>query len=337
MFHRWNMRQGGPVFAGGGPGPEAYWAARRAEQEQAPQGWQDWHGHGGHGPGGHGPWQGGPPWMRHGGPGFAPPWAWRPWAMRRGFGGGFGGPRAFGRGDLKYSLLGLLSERPKHGYEMIKELEVAGRRLLHAERRGGLPVPAADGRPRLDHQPDGRRQEGLHHHRRRPRGAGASAKTRPRSSAGPGAGWGGRHGHHGGPFGHAAGPELEALRDEGVEVARLLVTAVMRAAGRPGQAGPRARNHQWHAPATRILLHGAPGPRTPRRPGRSPTRRPRSWAPSRSPTTISRPARAAALSGRAPRLKRTGRPVACFPAGRGRRAWSQHSVSSCRRPRFALA
>src|SRR6478609_8026322 len=88
MFHRWNMGHGGPAFAGGGPGPEAYWAARRAEQEQAPQGWQDWHGHGGHGHGGHGPWQGGPPWMRHGGPGFAPPWAWAPWALRRGFGGG---------------------------------------------------------------------------------------------------------------------------------------------------------------------------------------------------------------------------------------------------------
>ena len=109
MFNRWNMRHGGPAFAGGGPGPKTYWAARRAEQEQAPHGWRDGQGHGGHGHGhgGHGPWQGGPPWMRHGGPGFAPPWAWAPWAMRRGLSGaGPGGPRAFGRGDLKYSLLG---------------------------------------------------------------------------------------------------------------------------------------------------------------------------------------------------------------------------------------
>jgi len=47
----------------------------------------------------------------HGGPG--------------GFGRRFGlGPeRIFGRGDMKFLLLELLLERPKHGYEMIKELE----------------------------------------------------------------------------------------------------------------------------------------------------------------------------------------------------------------------
>jgi DNA-binding PadR family transcriptional regulator len=31
--------------------------------------------------------------------------------------------RIFGRGDMKFLLLELLTERPKHGYEMIKELE----------------------------------------------------------------------------------------------------------------------------------------------------------------------------------------------------------------------
>lgn len=42
-----------------------------------------------------------------------------------GFGRRFGlGPeRIFGRGDMKFMLLELLVERPKHGYEMIKELE----------------------------------------------------------------------------------------------------------------------------------------------------------------------------------------------------------------------
>jgi DNA-binding PadR family transcriptional regulator len=42
-----------------------------------------------------------------------------------GFGRRFGmGPeRLFGRGDMKFLLLDLLRERPKHGYEMIKELE----------------------------------------------------------------------------------------------------------------------------------------------------------------------------------------------------------------------
>src|SRR5581483_7882086 len=42
-----------------------------------------------------------------------------------GFGRRFGlGPeRIFGRGDMKFLLLELLLEHPKHGYEMIKELE----------------------------------------------------------------------------------------------------------------------------------------------------------------------------------------------------------------------
>ncbi len=46
------------------------------------------------------------------------------WSMY-GFGRRFGmGPeRIFGRGDIKFLLLELLLERPKHGYEMIKELE----------------------------------------------------------------------------------------------------------------------------------------------------------------------------------------------------------------------
>ncbi len=53
------------------------------------------------------------------------------WWMMKGCGGmnGFGRrfgmapERIFGRGDMKYILLELLQERPKHGYEMIKELE----------------------------------------------------------------------------------------------------------------------------------------------------------------------------------------------------------------------
>lgn len=36
---------------------------------------------------------------------------------------GMGPERLFGRGDIKFLLLELLMERPKHGYEMIKELE----------------------------------------------------------------------------------------------------------------------------------------------------------------------------------------------------------------------
>ena len=56
------------------------------------------------------------------------------------FGPGPGGPgealrlhRAFGRGDMKYVLLELLQERPMHGYEMIKALE---------EKSGGFYSPS---------------------------------------------------------------------------------------------------------------------------------------------------------------------------------------------------
>src|SRR5579875_503677 len=48
--------------------------------------------------------------------------------------GGRRGPNMYGRGDLKFVLLELLQERPKHGYEMIKELE---------SRAGGFYTPSA--------------------------------------------------------------------------------------------------------------------------------------------------------------------------------------------------
>jgi DNA-binding PadR family transcriptional regulator len=53
---------------------------------------------------------------------------------RRGSSGGEWGdePRTR-RGDIKFILLGLLSERPQHGYELIKELEA---------RRGGFRRPS---------------------------------------------------------------------------------------------------------------------------------------------------------------------------------------------------
>src|SRR6266540_3292714 len=35
----------------------------------------------------------------------------------------FGRPRRQRRGDIKYVLLELLAEQPRHGYELIKELE----------------------------------------------------------------------------------------------------------------------------------------------------------------------------------------------------------------------
>ncbi|MEG9436892.1 PadR family transcriptional regulator [Edaphobacter sp. HDX4] len=50
----------------------------------------------------------------------------------RGFGGPFGG-RMFGSGDLRYVILQLISEKPSHGYEIIKSIE---------ERLGGTYAPS---------------------------------------------------------------------------------------------------------------------------------------------------------------------------------------------------
>lgn len=70
------------------------------------------------------------------------PWEREDWRgprffeMRRGHGPfGFGGEgrRFFGRGDMKFALLNLLQERPMHGYEMMKALE---------ERSGGFYTPS---------------------------------------------------------------------------------------------------------------------------------------------------------------------------------------------------
>ena len=53
------------------------------------------------------------------------------WGRRWGFGGPFGpggpggprGERFFGRGDLKYVILDLLKDQPRHGYDIIRALE----------------------------------------------------------------------------------------------------------------------------------------------------------------------------------------------------------------------
>ena len=68
------------------------------------------------------------------------PWGMDPDAMAWFFGGpgaragrGFRGGRMFDQGDLKYVILQLLDEKPRHGYEIIKELE---------ERSGGAYAPS---------------------------------------------------------------------------------------------------------------------------------------------------------------------------------------------------
>src|SRR5262249_21978894 len=66
----------------------------------------------GAGRGGWGGWEGGDSWG----------WYWGG-PRGRGGGGRFRGGRMFEQGDLKYVILQLLDEKPRHGYEIIKELE----------------------------------------------------------------------------------------------------------------------------------------------------------------------------------------------------------------------
>lgn len=79
---------------------------------------------------GHGAGRGGRGW------GFDPngggAWFWG--GPGRGRGGPFRRGRVFEQGDLKYVILKLLAEKPRHGYEIIKELE---------ERFSGAYAPSA--------------------------------------------------------------------------------------------------------------------------------------------------------------------------------------------------
>ncbi len=215
MFGRWYFNDR-PAFAWGG-----------RYQDDAPEGWQ--------------PWarperpQFGPPWARMRRAPFGPPFGAMVWHMARHFpfgpGRGHMGQRMFGHGDLKYVLLALLRERPKHGYEMMKELEEqasgfytpsAGAvypTLQLMEDRGWVTSQVVDGKKVYTITDAGRQ-------------ALAEQDQRAEAFAGP-RGWG-RHWHgRGGPFGRQAQPELSALRQESAEVARLLMGAVMAAGGDP--------------------------------------------------------------------------------------------------------
>lgn len=211
------------------------------------------------------------------------PWARRsrgvPWGMRLGgnvrrmgrqfpFGPGFGpgrpgpGGRMFGRGDLKYALLDLLRERPKHGYEMIKELEdrsggfytpSAGAvypTLQLLEDRGWVTVETRDGKKVYQLTDAGKTSLAEHHepgeafagprfwreHEHGPRGPQGPV---PHGPHGPEETEGPEGGPWGGPWGGAFGfwrdvrPELRALRHESMEIARLMKAAVMASGGDP--------------------------------------------------------------------------------------------------------
>jgi DNA-binding PadR family transcriptional regulator len=141
------------------------------------------------------------------------------------------GPRFMGRGDLKYVLLSLLRERPMHGYEMIKLLEEqasgfytpsAGAvypTLQLMEDRGWVTSQVVDGK-KIYTITDAGRQE-------------LEAQNQRAQAFGGPRGWGGHWHGHGGPFGRQAQPELAALRQEGMEVARLMWASVMAAGGDP--------------------------------------------------------------------------------------------------------
>ena len=75
---------------------------------------------------------------RHGGPrgggwGRGGPWAFGVWGMHDGGRGGGRGRRMFDGGELRLVLLKLIEEQPRHGYDLIREIE---------ERSGGAYAPS---------------------------------------------------------------------------------------------------------------------------------------------------------------------------------------------------
>jgi len=177
----------------------------------------------------------------------------------------------FGRGDLKYALLGLLQEHPKHGYEMIKDLEErsggfyspsAGAiypTLQLLEDRGWVSVEVVEGKKVYTITDAGR--QALSEYQERSSGFPFGGPGfGPGPFGGPGFGPHGHHGHHErperperpergrrgdwgdwgnqrrgpwGPFGWETAPELRALAHESRDVASLVRQAVMISARDP--------------------------------------------------------------------------------------------------------
>lgn len=214
-------------------GPDAGWTPPWMND---PREWQDagyWHGHGpwGHGHEHH-------EQHHHHGP-FGPGPHFFAMRFRRGpfghgpFGPGPFGPeghhehgphghghRFFGRGDLKFALLELLQERPMHGYEMMKALE---------QKSGGFYAPSAGSvYPTLQMLEDrglvtvseveGKKVYTI-------TDAGRAALTEHQREQGP------QEEFPRGPWGQGFGPgrhgfaEMQALRAEAQEVARLFAIA----------------------------------------------------------------------------------------------------------------
>jgi len=244
-------------------------------------------------------WAGGPGWFEDEG--------WQPWARgprgprppffggpelgrmlrhmarRWGFGPGFGfgpggpggpGPRMFGHGHLKYVLLDLLQERPKHGYELMKDLEQrtggfyspsAGAiypTLQLLEDREWVTSQTADGKKVYTITDAGR--AALKEHQERRGGPEPDAFGGPRH--GPHHGHGpGHRGPFPGPWGREARPELHALRREAMEVVRLTRAAVLATGGDPERLA-RLRGIVEHARDELNAFLGQPTPKEAPRP-----------------------------------------------------------------------
>ena len=204
-FH--GMHHGhGPFGFGRGPfGPEAEGWGPHSEG----RGWQGPHFFGMHrGPFGRGPFGFGRGPFGHGG--FDPDGP-----------GGHGhghGPRFFGRGDLKFALLELLQERPMHGYEMMKALE---------EKSGGFYTPSPGSiYPTLQMLEDrglvtASEVEGKKVYSITDAGRALLAEQQRGEGDFGGPPW--RRGF--GFGGHRASPEMQALRSEAMELARLFAIA----------------------------------------------------------------------------------------------------------------
>jgi DNA-binding PadR family transcriptional regulator len=155
-----------------------------------------------------------------------------PRAFMRRFGpGGPRGPRMFGRGDMKFALLGLLAEHPMHGYELIKAFEdrsggfyapspgVIYPTLQLLEDQGWVTSETQDGKKIYTITEAGRTALSAH---------AAEAQNEWEQRYPPF----GRHGPRG-PFSRGATPELIALGASSMEVAHLMRQAIFASGGDP--------------------------------------------------------------------------------------------------------
>jgi DNA-binding PadR family transcriptional regulator len=141
--------------------------------------------------------------------------------------GPFGeGQRFFGRGDVKFALLELLQERPMHGYEMMKALE---------ERSGGFYVPSAGTiYPTLQMLEDSglvtsKEVNGKRIYSITDAGRAALNERQKENEEFAGPFWG----RFGPQVRRWNSPELQALRSEAMEVARLFTIAGRKAFENP--------------------------------------------------------------------------------------------------------